>query len=146
VLWVVNEINSSVATYFWDSESGELRALQIVPLTPDDYTAENTGSEIAVGAGGRFVYCSNRGHNSVGIFAADEKTGKLRPIGWSPTQGSTPRFIGFDPAQRFLYAANEQSDTIVAWSVDRSNGRLTPAGKPIKNASPVTIVFGRRPA
>lgn len=143
VLWVVNEIGSSVGTYFWDAERGHLRAAQLVPSLPADHTSENTASGIAVAAGGRFVYCSNRGHDSVAIFAADEKTGFLRSIGWAATQGRTPRFIGFDAAQRFLYAANEQSDTIVAWSVDRSNGRLTAAGKPIENASPAVIAFSR---
>jgi len=144
VLWVLNEISSGVATYYWDAERGHLRAAQILSSLPSDYTGENTASEIAVSAGGSFVYCSNRGHDSVAIFAADEKTGLLRSAGWVPTQGRTPRFIGFDPAHRFLYAANEQSDTIVAWSVDRATGRLTPTGKPIETASPVAIAFGRR--
>jgi len=146
VLWVVNEISSSVATYYWDAERGHLRAAQIVPSLPADYTGENTASEISVSTGGRFVYCSNRGHDSVAIFEADEKTGLLRSTGWAATQGRTPRFIGFDPSQRFLYAANEQSDTIVALTADGSNGRLMPSGEPIRTASPVTIVFGRRPA
>jgi len=62
-------------------------------------------------------------------------------IGWQPTQGSNPRFIGLDPAGHFLYAANEQGDTVVTFRVDGSSGKLTPTGQVIKNGSPVTIVF-----
>jgi len=118
-----------------------LRAAQILPLLPSDYTGESTGAEIAVSGGGRFVYCSNRGHDSIAIFSADSRTGLLTAAGWVSSQGRTPRFIGFDPSRRFLYAANEQSDTIVAYLAHPSTGRLTPAGQPVRNASPVAIAF-----
>ena len=93
---------------------------------------------------GRFVYCSNRGHDSVAIYAADATSGLLAPIGWQPTQGSGPRFICLDPAGRFLYAANEQGDTVVTFRVDAASGKLAPTGQVIENASPVTIVFAGR--
>ncbi|HEV2448454.1 MAG TPA: lactonase family protein, partial [Candidatus Sulfopaludibacter sp.] len=143
VLWVLNEIASTVATYYWDAERGHLRAVQILPALPPDFVGENTSAEIAVAAGGRFVYCSNRGHDSIAAFAADSSAGLLTSIGWTPAQGRSPRFIGFDPAQRRLYAANEQSDTVVAWRADAATGQLTPAGQTIRNASPVAIVFAR---
>src|SRR5262249_27025870 len=69
VLWVVNEIASSVTTYAWDAKNGSLRAIQILPTVPEDYTGNNSGAEITVGAGGKFVYSSNRGHDSVAIFS-----------------------------------------------------------------------------
>jgi 6-phosphogluconolactonase (cycloisomerase 2 family) len=141
VMWALNEIASTVATYYWDAERGHLRAAQILPTLPSDFTGESTGAEIAVSSGGRFIYCSNRGHDSVAIFAADPKTGLLTSAGWEPTAGRTPRFIGFDPSRRFLYATNEQSDTIVCWRADATSGRLTRAGEPVRNASPVSIVF-----
>lgn len=144
VLWVVNEIGSTVATYYWDAERGHLRPVQILPALPSDCTGENTSAEIAVSSHGRFVYCSNRGHDSIAIFASDANTGLLRPLGWVPTQGRNPRFIGFDPSQRFLYAANEQSDTVIAWRANPETGLLTPVGRPVPNASPVTIAFSRR--
>ena len=93
-------------------------------------------------ADGRVVYCSNRGHDSVVIFAAEAATGMLAPIGWQPTQGR--RFISLDPPGRFLYAANEQGDTIVALRVDRRSGTLASASRVVENASPVTIVFASR--
>jgi len=141
VTWVVNEIASTIATYYWEAEHGGLRPAQILPLLPSDYTGESTGAEIAVSAGGRFVYCSNRGHDSIAIFSADSRTGLLTPAGWTSSQGRTPRFIGFDPSRRFLYAANEQSDTVVTFLADQATGRLTPAGQPVSNASPVAIAF-----
>lgn len=141
VLWVVNEISSMVTTYAWNASGGGLRPVQIQPSVPADYTGRNSLAEIAVLSNGRYVYCSNRGHDSIAIFAVDQKTGLLMPAGWMPTRGKTPRFIGFDPACRFLYATNEQSDTVTSWLVDAGTGRLTPTAHVVKNSSPVTIAW-----
>jgi 6-phosphogluconolactonase (cycloisomerase 2 family) len=141
VLFVLNEIGSSIATYYMDAEHGSLRPVQILPTLPSDYTGESTAAEIAVSAGGRFVYCSNRGHDSIAMFAADPGTGLLTSIGWAPSRGRVPRFIGFDPSRRFLYAANEQADTVVSWLADSSTGRLTPTEQVVRNASPCAIAF-----
>jgi 6-phosphogluconolactonase (cycloisomerase 2 family) len=141
VLFVLNEIGSSIATYYLDAEHGSLRPVQILPTLPSDYTGENTAAEIAVSASGRFVYCSNRGHDSIAIFAADAGTGLLTSVGWVSSRGRVPRFIGFDPSHRFLYAANEQADTVVSWLADSSTGRLTPTEQVVRNASPCTIAF-----
>ncbi|MGO9230616.1 MAG: lactonase family protein [Bryobacteraceae bacterium] len=141
VLFVLNEIGSSVATYYLEAEHGSLRPVQILPTLPPDYTGEDTAAEIAISASGRFVYCSNRGHDSIAMFAADASTGLLTSIGWVSSRGRVPRFIGFDPSHRFLYAANEQSDTVVSWLADSSTGHLTPADQVVRNASPCTIAF-----
>jgi 6-phosphogluconolactonase (cycloisomerase 2 family) len=141
VAWVANEMNSTVTTFTWNAGDGSLKPVQILPSLPDNYTGNNSCAEMVVSKNGRFVYVSNRGHDSVAIFAANPKSGTLAPVGWIPTQGRTPRFIGLDPADRFLYAANEQGDTVVTFRVDQNNGSLTPTGQVIKNASPVTIAF-----
>jgi 6-phosphogluconolactonase len=143
VLWVLNEIGNSLTTYWWDAERGHLRPAQIVPSIPSDYTGENTAAEIAASSDGRFVYCSNRGHDSVGLFSANADTGLLTSMGWEPSQGRTPRYIGFDPSRRVLFGANEQSDTIVSWRVDPATGRLVRTGQVVRNPSPVTIAFAR---
>jgi len=140
-VWVVNELASSVTTYDWDPRHGTLRPVQILPTLPSDFTGDNTGAEIAVSPDGRFVYCSNRGHDSIAIYSANLKTGLLASVGWVPTQGKSPRFIGLDPSHRFLYATNEQSDNVVTYRVEAANGRLTPTGQVVKNASPVTVAF-----
>jgi 6-phosphogluconolactonase len=140
IVWVLNELDSTIATYRFDTERGSLTALQVMSTVPPDFTGYSTTAEIAVSPDGRFVYGSNRGHDSVTIFAASPE-GLLSVVGWQPTQGSGPRFIGLDPAGHFLNAANEQGDTVVTFRVDGSSGKLTPTGQVIKNASPVTIVF-----
>lgn len=141
VAWVLNELDSTVTTYRFDPRTGALTALQVSPTLPTDFTGYSTAAEIAVSADGRFVYTSNRGHDSVSVFAAAADTGLLTVSGWQPTQGGGPRFIGLDPAGRFLHAANEQGDNVVTFAVDAASGKLTPTGQNIANASPVTIVF-----
>src|SRR5262249_20403757 len=117
ILWVLNELDSTATTYRWDAERGTLTPIQVITTLPTDFTTYSTAAEIAVSADGRFVYCSNRGHDSVAMFAADAASGMLRQIGWQPTLGRTPRYIGLDPLGHILYAANEQGDTIVALRV-----------------------------
>jgi 6-phosphogluconolactonase len=140
IVWVLNELDSTIATYRFDTERGTLTALQVMSTLPTDFTGYSTTAEIAVSPDGRFVYGSNRGHDSVAIFAANPE-GLLSAVGWQSTQGSGPRFIGLDPAGHFLYAANEQGDTVVTFRVDSSSGKLTPTGQVVKSGSPVTIVF-----
>jgi 6-phosphogluconolactonase (cycloisomerase 2 family) len=141
VVWVLNEINSSATTYGWDAERGSLQPLQIVPTLPPDFTGNSTAAEIAVSADGRYVYCSNRGHDSVVIYSSNPQTGLLTAIDWVPAQGKSPRFISFDPERRFLYAAGEQSDKITVFRADSGTGRLSGTGISVENASPVTIAF-----
>jgi len=139
--YVINEIDSTIATYAFDPEKGGLKPLQILPTVPATYTGNNTGAEIWVAPSGRFVYGSNRGHDSIAIFAIDGQTGMLTVVGWEPTQGRTPRFFGLDPPGTHLYAANQNSDTVVVFRVNQTTGRLTPTGQVIKAGSPSTIVF-----
>jgi len=145
VLWVLNELDSSVTTYRWDAERGTLSPIQIIPTLPTGFTGTSTTAEIAVSPDGRFVYTSNRGHDSVTMFTTSTTDGTLIAIGWEPTRGRSPRFIGLDPAGRFLSAANEQSDTIVTFRVDPGSGKLAPTGQVINTRSPVTIVFAGTP-
>jgi 6-phosphogluconolactonase (cycloisomerase 2 family) len=145
ILWVLNEISSTVTTFWWDAERGHLRAAHTVPSIPSDYTGENTAAAIAASADGRFVYCSNRGHDSIAAFSTNPATGLLTSIGWEPSQGRTPRYIGFDPSRRFLLCANEQSDTIGCWRADSATGRLLRAGWTVSNPSPVAIAFATAP-
>jgi 6-phosphogluconolactonase len=140
IVWVLNELNSTTATYRWDAAHGTLTPLQVITTLPTDFTGYSTSAEIAVSADGRFVYCSNRGHDSVAIYAAGAD-GLLSPVGWQSTKGGGPRFIGLDPAGRFLNAANEVGDTVVTFKVDPSSGKLDPTGQVVANGSPVTIVY-----
>ncbi len=139
--YLVNEQDSTVNAYHWDSERGQLKPFQRVPTTPTSYVGDNTGAEIAILPSGKFVYASNRGHDSIVIFAVDHATGMLEPKGWESVQGKKPRFFGLDPDGSHLYAANENSHTIVEFGIDQESGKLTPTGQVIETGSPTCIVF-----
>lgn len=139
--YLVNELDSTIATYAWDSEKGTLKALQILPATPANFTGDNTSAGIAITANAKFVFMSNRGHDSIVTYAVDAATGLLSAVGWEPTQGKQPRFFTLSPDGKFLYAANENSDTIVTFRVDDGTGKLTPTGQVIKSGSPTCVVF-----
>jgi 6-phosphogluconolactonase (cycloisomerase 2 family) len=91
--YVINELGSSVTTYRFDPQRGRSEPIQIVPSIPPSYTGNNTGAEIAVAPSGRIVYASNRGHDSIGIFAVDRRGGTLTPVGWAPTHAKSSRFL-----------------------------------------------------
>jgi 6-phosphogluconolactonase len=139
--YVINELDSTMTTYAFDPDKGGLKPLQILPTVPPTHTGNNTGAEVCVAPSGRFVYGSNRGHDSIAIFAIDAQTGTLRVVGWEPTQGRTPRYFGLDPSGTELYAANQNSDTVVIFRVDPATGKLAATGQVVKAGSPSTIVF-----
>jgi 6-phosphogluconolactonase (cycloisomerase 2 family) len=139
--YVINELDSTIAVYQFEPDQGVLKPLQVHTTLPTSYTGNNTCAEIAVAPSGRFVYGSNRGHDSIAIFSVDQATGLLTSIGWEPTQGQTPRYFGLDPSGNHLYAANQNSDTVVIFRIDKASGKLTPTGEAIKVASPSTIAF-----
>jgi 6-phosphogluconolactonase (cycloisomerase 2 family) len=138
--WVINELDSTVTAYRF-RDTGALEPIQIVPSLPSTYTSDSMGAEIVVSPSGRFVYVSNRGHDSIGVFRVDESSGMLAEVGWEPTKGSTPRFIGLDPAGTHLYAANQRSDSIVEFAVDGTSGALRATGQVVKANTPVCVVF-----
>ena len=140
-LYQINELDSTITTFKIDIERSELNPLQTITTLPSGFTGTSTTAEIAVAPSGRFVYGSNRGHDSIAIFAVDDATGTLSSVGSESTQGRSPRFFALDPSGAFLYAANQNSDTIVAFSVDQPTGRLKPTGQVVKTGSPSSIVF-----
>lgn len=139
--YVVNELDSTVTLYNWDSERGELKPIQVITTLPTTFTGDNTGAEIMVAPSGNFVYASNRGHNSIVIYAVDPATGMLNPVGWEPTRGRTPRFFTLDASGGALYAANLESHTIVVFRVDQKSGKLAPTGRVVETGSPSCILF-----
>jgi 6-phosphogluconolactonase len=143
--YAINEINCTVTAFDYDPETGTLKALQTVstlpagmPVKPSDSTAH-----VEVHPSGKFLYGSNRGHDSLAIFAIDAETGKLSPVGRQPTGGKTPRNFGIDPTGSILLAANQGSGTVVAFRVDRATGKLTPTGQVVKVPAPVCVKFMR---
>lgn len=139
--YVSNELDSTVATYKWDSNEGKLTPLQILTTQPETYTGNNTASEIEIDPSGKFVYVSNRGHDSIAAFKVDTKTGLLASAGWTSSQGKGPRFFSIAPGGDYLYAANENSDTIVTFKINKKTGALSYTGQTIKTGSPVCVIF-----
>ena len=138
--YVLNELDSTITTYRQDRRTGALAPLHVVRSTPAEFTAYSTGAEIAVDRAGRNVYVTNRGHDSVGVFAIDRASGTLSPRQFVPTHGDTPRFFCLDPAERFLYVANQGGHSIVAYKVGRE-GKLSPTRVRLRVGSPACIVF-----
>jgi 6-phosphogluconolactonase len=139
--YVINELDSTITTYRFDPEKAVLTALQVHTTLPSSYTGNNSGAEIVVAPSGRFLYGSNRGHDSIALFAIEQSTGLLTSIGWEPTGGKTPRFFTLDPSGTHLYAANQTSDTVVIFRINEATGKLTPTSEAIIVASPTTIAF-----
>jgi 6-phosphogluconolactonase len=144
IVYVLNEIGSSLTTFAYDRDSGALTALQTRSTLPADFDGENSCADIHVAPSGRFVYSSNRGHDSIAIFAVDEASGTLALLGHAPTGGSTPRNFAIDPRGNFLLAANQQSDSIVGFRVDQEGGWLTPTGHSAQVPTPVCVLFAGR--
>src|SRR5215475_7683221 len=141
IMWILNELDSTMTTCRWDGDKGTLHPLQVISMLRSSYTGNSTAAELAVAPSGNFVYASNRGGDDVCVYAVDAASGVLSPLEWVPTQGQGPRFIGLTPSGRFLYAANEVGDTVATYRVDPTSGRLTPTGQVVQSATPVTIAF-----
>jgi 6-phosphogluconolactonase len=139
--YVINELDSTVTAYNFDGATGGLQPFQLVSSLPDSFTDNSRASEIAITADGRFLYASNRGLDSIALFAIDAVTGKLSATAWHPSLGKTPRFFAIDPTGRFMFVANEDSDEIATFAIAASDGRLSPTGGSTKVGSPVCIVF-----
>lgn len=139
--YVINELDSTVAAYRFNADTGALEPFQVLSALPDNFTANSRASEIAISADGRFVYASNRGSDSIVILSVEPETGRLSPVGWQASEGKTPRFFTLDPTGTRLFVANEDSDLIVPFAVDRQAGTLERSGEIIRVGSPVCIVF-----
>ena len=137
----MNELASTVTVFAFEPDAGTLRAIQSLPTLPRGFAGTNTAAEIAVDARGRFLYVSNRGHDSIAVFAIAPGQGTLTPLERVPSGGSTPRHLALDPTGRWLFAANQGSDSVTLFRVDRKAGRLRPAGRPLSVTSPVCVQF-----
>ncbi|MFN8520066.1 MAG: lactonase family protein [Chloroflexota bacterium] len=141
--WVVCELASSIATLGYDAAAGTLSLIETNPMLPDGFSGESHCADIGVHPTGRFVYGSNRGHDSITMFAADPATGRLRLLGHRPTEGRTPRNFAISPDGSLLLVANQDTDTVVVMPIDPATGMLgaTIAVNPVP--TPVCLRWGR---
>ena len=139
--YVVNEMASTVSVFGYDAATGALKTLQVIPTLPKNFAGENTDAEIEVHPSGKFLYASNRGHDSIAVFSVDPNQGSLALVEYASTKGQSPRNFEIDPAGKLLFAANEKSDSIVIFRIDQQTGRLTPTGKTLDVVQPVCVKF-----
>ena len=140
-VYVINEMGSSITAFDYDAGGGKLAEVQTLSTLPEDFKAENTCAEVQVHPSGKFVYGSNRGHNSIAIFEVNSGTGKLRAVGHQATGGKTPRHFGLDPSGKWLLAENQDSDSIVVFALDSGGSTLRDIGRRIEVGAPVCIAF-----
>ena len=137
--YAINELNSTLTAFAYDEKHGRLREIETVSTLPEDFKGGNHCADVHVSPSGKFIYGSNRGHDSIVIFAIDEDTGKLTYVDHEPTQGRTPRNFAIAPTGTFILAANQNSDTIVTFRIDRPTGRFLPTGHVAEVPRPVCL-------
>lgn len=141
--YLIDELSSTMMALGYDAERGVLSPLQTISTLPEGFQGTNTCAEVAVHPSGKFVYGSNRGHDSIAAFAVDAESGKLRLLGNEPTQGRTPRNFAIDPSGKFLLAANQDGNNIVVLQINEATGELRATGNAVELASPVCVLMPR---
>ena len=139
--YVINELGSTVAAYDVNPENGNLSERQLVSTLPPEWKETNDTADIHISASGRFLYGSNRGHDSIAVFSIDERSGRLDLIGHESSRGQTPRNFALSPNDKFLLAENQDSGTIHTFAIDPETGLLTHTGHVIDIPAPVCIAF-----
>lgn len=140
----INEIASTVTVFQYDAAAGSMKEVQTISTLPAGFTGQSSTAEIMLHPSGRFLYASNRGHDSIAIFRVDTATGKLTALDRVSTQGKTPRNFAIDPSGSFLLAANQDTGNIVIFKINSSTGALTPTGDVLQTPYPVSILFSGR--
>lgn len=139
--YVINEMGATVSVFGYDAATGVLHPLQTISTLPEGFTGAKESAEIEVHPSGKFLYASNRGHDSIAVFAIDQSKGTLILVEYASTKGHTPRNFAIDPTGTLIFAANEKSDNIVIFRINAKTGRLTPTGKVLDIAQPVCVRF-----
>jgi 6-phosphogluconolactonase len=138
-VFVAGEVDSTVTSFSFNAKKGALKQIATLSTLPASYSGRNDVAEIAVHPNGKFLYVSNRGHDSIAVFTIDRSKGTLGFVANVPTGGKEPRHFAIDPIGKFLLAENQFSDNIVAFQIDVRTGKLTPTGEVISVPSPVCL-------
>jgi 6-phosphogluconolactonase len=137
--YLENELGSSVTALTYDAAAGTFQEIQTLTTLPTSFTGENSGADVHISPDGRFVYTSNRGDNSLAVFAIDGGSGRLTLVQHVSTQGKTPRNFALDPSGQVLLVANQNSDNLFSYHVDKKSGKLTPTGQSVQLPSPMFV-------
>jgi len=139
VVYVISEMANTVTTFTYDSTKGTLTKIQTISTLPADFHGTSYTAEVQVHPSGKFVYGSNRGHDSIAIFVVDPLTSKLTSAGHQSTLGKNPRNFAVDPTGHYLLAENQDSNSIAVFRIDQKTGSLTQVGQPVEVPMPVCI-------
>ena len=139
--YVINEMLCTMTAFEWDSGRGTLKEIQTISTLPGELAKGFSTAEVYVHPSGKFVYGSNRGHDSIVVYACDEKSGKLTLVQHQNTLGRTPRHFALHPNGKFLLAENQSTDNVAVFSIDADTGKLTATGEKLEVGSPVCAVF-----
>ncbi len=139
--YLINELDSTIVSFRYDADSGQLTRIDRVSTLPEGYRGSSSGAHIALSPDGRFVYGSNRGHDSIVVFRVDQLSGKLSLVGHTASGGQCPRSFALDPSGSLLVVANQNSDLLTVFSVDRAIGTLCDTGRSVFVPTPVSVVF-----
>ena len=137
--YLINELSSTVIGFAHQAETGSLYEIQTISTLPENFSDQSTTAEVVIDPTGRFLYGSNRGHDSIAVFAIELETGHLTPVHHQSTLGRTPRNFVVDSGGRFLLAANQDTDDIFVFSIDPATGRLSPTGSSLSVSKPVCL-------
>ena len=137
--YVINELDSTMTAFTYDRARGMLTETQMLSTLPADFSGKNSCADVHVSPSGKYLYGSNRGHDSIVVFSIDQATGSLALVEHVSTQGKTPRNFAIDPTGTFLLAANQHSDSVVSFRIDTTSGKLTATGHVTEIPTPVCL-------
>ena len=140
-VYVINEIAGTVTAFDWDSAKGTLAEFQTISTLPSNFDGQNTAAEVEVHPNGKCLYATNRGDDSIAVFAIDAKSGRLTRVGRVPTRGRMPRFFTLDPTGKWLLLLNHDSDNAIVFRVEEGTGLLTQTGTPVQVPNPFCARF-----
>lgn len=141
IVYVINEIGNTMTVFAYDQERGAMAELQTIPTLPPEFNGTSHTADVHVHPSGKFVYGSNRGHDSIVIYAVNEADGTLSLVGYQSSGGEAPRNFVIDPSGTFLLTANQDTDNVVTFRIDQQTGNLEPTGHVATVPTPVCLKF-----
>jgi 6-phosphogluconolactonase len=139
--FLINELNSTMTSYAYDASKGTLTEVMTLPTLPKEFSGHSSCAEVQIHPTGKFLYGSNRGHDSIVIYGVDPTNVRLTLIGHESTRGRIPRNFEVHPSGEFLAAANQDSDNVVMFRIDTGTGKLTPTGNVVQAGTPICVRF-----
>ena len=143
--YVINELHCTVTAFAYEPASGALTEIQTIPTLPDAFDGSSSCAEVRVHPGGRFLYGSNRGHDSIAVYRINRRKGTLTFVEHETADIKTPRNFNIDPTGKFCLVANQGSDSVVVFGINRRTGALQPTGHKISVGRPVCVRFLKAP-